>query len=165
MRKIPIVILGFLLAGCSVVSPTPDASSTPAQPPTPSQTSTVPPIQIPAGACLQPSDPAIEWVRTYVNNPAYPSSSISVVEAGEGNYATETWDIVAIKALQTGAGDKIQSFLTNVNSAEQPSGVQWIDVGTSDAPTWTSVSWTGTRLTNGQQAQKIAFACLGWQPS
>lgn len=88
-----------------------------------------------------------------------------MVEAGEGNYATETWDIVAIKALQTGAGDKIQSFLTNVNSAEQPSGVQWIDIGTSDAPTWGSVNWSGTRLTNGQQAQKIAFACLGWQPS
>lgn len=113
---------------------------------------------------MQPSDTAIEWVRTYVNNPQYPTTSISVVEAGEGNYAEETWAIVAIKALQSGAGNEIQSFLTNANSPEQPSGVQWIDIGTAENPTWNEVSWTGARLTNGQKAQKIAFACLGWQP-
>lgn len=164
MRKLAtIVTLVFMLAGCTIFSPSPSSTSTtPQVTPTPTPSSTATPIVIPAGACLQPSDAAIEWVRTYVNNPSFPANSISVVEAGEGNFASETWDIVAIKSAQTGG--TIESFLTNVNSADQPSGVQWIDIGTSVNSSWGSVSWTGTRLTNGQQAQKIAFACLGWQP-
>ena len=164
MRKLAtIVTLVFMLAGCTTGSPSPNSTSTtPLVTLSPTPTSTATPIVIPAGACLQPSDAAIGWVRTYVNNPSFPASSISVVEAGAGNYASETWDVIAIKSAQTGG--TIESFLTNVNSAEQPSGVQWIDIGTSVKPSWGSVSWTGTRLANGQESQKIAFACLGWQP-
>jgi len=106
----------------------------------------------------------MQWVRTFLNDPAYSNTNVSVVEAGEGNYASETWDVVAMKSVTSGAGSSLyQSFLTNVNSPEQPSGEQWIDIGTSSTPVWGSVTWTGTRLTDGQQAQKIAFACLGWQ--
>jgi len=162
MRKIvAIASLVLMLAGCTAASPSPGLTSSSPTSPSP----TVPPIQIPAGACLQPSDAAIQWVRNYLNDPGYATSNISVVEAGEGNFASETWDVVAIRSVQSTEGDRIyQSFLTNANSAEQPSGEQWIDIGTSAAPVWGSVTWTGTRLVNGQQAQKIAFACLGWQP-
>ena len=137
------------------VSPSPTPRSTPTPTPTPR-------VAIPAGACLPASDSVLTWVRDLVMNADYASSQVAVVAAGEGNWAGETWNIVSFRMVsQATRLNVVQSYLTNVDSPEQPSGSRWIDIGTSDLPDWNLVSWTDTRLANGKQAQQIAFACLG----
>ncbi len=145
----------------STPSRTPSASpsQTPSKTPTPTPKPT---IEIPAGACLAPNEAVLAWARNLTADPQFPAESVVMVSAGSGNRADETWDVVALPVYAPATGKTIlQSYLTNAASASQPSGESWIDLGTSDSPIWTSVTWSGDRLTAGQQAQQIAFACLG----
>lgn len=182
MRKlIACSFLVFALAGCgigqdsnqSTASPTVNQSgtpgtagttpgSTPRSTATPTRTATptptTPPVEIPAGACLAPSDTILTWVRTGFGD--IPTSSIVVVEAGPGNREGEMWDIVAFVG-SNGVTRTGYSYLTNLTADEDAADATWIDVGNAKTPNWDNVAWTGDRLTTGKQAQLIAFACLG----
>jgi len=162
MRKLFAIVLVGLLAGCTAgnADPAPmvttGSSSTTASIPTT-------PVDIPAGACITPSDIVLSWVRSYSLDSEYPASSIAEVNIGHGNIPGETWDIVAFSALSTATGAPLAwSYLTNANSITQPSGLLWISIGTNFRSNWANVSWSGERLSAGQDAQRTAFACLGF---
>jgi hypothetical protein len=102
------------------------------------------------------------WVRTLTTNDAYPVDDVVMVAAGDGNRPGETWNVVALPMISATDGKAVvQSYLTNAASTEQPSGEQWLDIGTSATPNWSTVTWSGDRLSTGKNAQQIAFACLG----
>lgn len=86
-----------------------------------------------------------------------------MVSAGDGTTLGETWDVVAFRVSGITSEDPLaSSYLTNVNSDEKPSGEKWIWIGTNLRTNWTDVSWSGKRLSTGQDAQYAAFACLGF---
>jgi len=186
MRKLimcSVVGFVFALAGCSTIqgvlnessttptmnlsgatpAPTDATSSTPGSTPSPTPTRTTPtptptPVDIPAGACLSPSDGVLTWVRSGFGE--IPTSSIVVVEAGPGNREGETWNVVAFVG-SNGVTRVSYSYLTNIVPDQNPADATWIDIGNTRTPAWDNVAWTGDRLDTGKQAQRIAFACLG----
>lgn len=153
MKKLFVVVLVGLLAGCTV------GNADPVSAPTIATRS----VDASMFTCVSPTDAVMEFVEANAATPDWPASKVSVVKVGSGNNASETWEVVAFQNNSS----YVNSWLTNVDSQAQPSDVQWINLGfmnlspgRSQLLVWDNVNWTGEKLAAGQQAQQKAFSCL-----